>query len=722
MAAGWGPAAFRSGRLLQWLLGLVLFAIFTQGLAAFASAEVTGAADNLRTAWYPDEPSLTPALLGGGGFQQLFKDQLHGQVYAQPLTANGTLLVVTEENWAYGIDPESGAIRWQEQFGTAVTAGEGSATIKCTDLQPRVGITGTPVIDTERNVAYFVSNRYEPGSSVEIGWYMHAIELDSGKEVANFPVRIEGDAQNLSGVHFEALQQLQRPALLMMNGVVYAGFGSHCDNPGYEGWIVGVSTQGQVTTKWATASKGGSIWQSGGGLVSDGPGRILFSTGNSDGPAGAFAPPKGPGNQPPEGRLSESVVRAEVQPTGQLKAKDFFSPFNNEALDLEDIDLGSSAPVALPSAYFGTSTIPHLLVQDGKDGYVYLLNRDDLGGMGQGSGGSDKVVQKSAQHGAVWDAAAVWPGDGGYVYIPTVAAGGSSGGQGSSNKLLFFKYGLESGQPRLSLAAESPEAFWFGSGSPIVTSAGAASATGILWTTRCPESSCSKAKLVAYNPVPLGKSSLQVLWEAPIGAATKFSRPDAGNGRIYVGNREGAIFGFGHPESKEEREARERAEREAREKIEREAREKAEREASERAAPSSGGSVTTASIVTPPGAGSATTEQPPTLTKLRIRASASRLSVRPRKLVISYTLSAAGIVEVTILRRVISHRCQGGASACIHWVRTKLRRRVAAHAGTNVLTLSLTGLPAGIYRLLATPIARSGTRRTGQYVGFRVLP
>jgi hypothetical protein len=611
-----------------------------------------------------------------------------------------------------------------------VTAGEGSETIKCTDLQPHVGITGTPVIDTENNVAYFVSNRYETGNSGAIAWYMHAIELGSGNEVAGFPVKITGEAQNLSGVHFVALQQLQRPALLMMNGVVYAGFGSHCDHSPYEGWIVGVSTQGQVVTKWATATKGGSIWQSGGGLVSDGAGRILFSTGNSDGAAGEFAPPKGPGDEPPEGRLSESVVRAEVQPEGHLEAKDFFSPFNNKELDQTDIDLGSSAPVALPSAYFGTSTIPHLLVQDGKDGYVYLLNRDELGGMGQGSGGGDKVVQKSPQHGAVWDAAAVWPGDGGYVYIPTVAAGGSSGGEGSSNKLLFFKYGLESGKPSLSLAAESPESFWFGSGSPIVTSAGAASATGILWITRCPESSCSKAKLVAYNPVPLTKSSLQVLWEAPIGAATKFSRPDASNGRIYVGNHEGAIFGFGHPESKEEREARERAEREAREKAEREAkeqaereaRERAEREAGERAAAGSGGTLTTASIVTPPGAGSATTEQPPTLTKLRIRASASRFRGRPRKLVISYTLSATGIVEVTVLRRVISHRCQGGASACIHWVRTKLRRRVAAHSGTNVLTLSLTGLPAGTYRLLATPMARSGTRRTGQYVGFRVLP
>jgi outer membrane protein assembly factor BamB len=536
-------SAARWRRLLQCALGIIVVAVITLAGAGSAVAEVTGAADNLRTGWYPDEPSLTPALLSGASFQQVFKRPLQGQIYAQPLTANGTLLVATEDNWVYGLDPNSGTVRWERQFGTPVNALD--APIECGDLAPHIGITGTPVIDTEHNIAYFVANQYIAGSKT-IAWYMHAVELGSGKEVANFPVKIEGHAQNLFGVEFEPAQELQRPALLMMNGVVYAGFGSHCDKGLYEGWVMGVSTSGQVTTKWATSGEGGSIWQSGGGLVSDGPGQILFSTGNDNGTPGEWVPPQGPGNKPPEGRLGESVVRAEVQHEGGLKATDFFSPFNNKELDEWDIDLGSSAPIALPSPYFGTPSVPHLLVQDGKDGYVYLLNRDNLGGMGQGPGHTDQVVQKLGPYGGVWDGSAVWPGDGGYVYIPSVAPAGESGG--SSDHLRFFRYGVdgETGEPTLSLAGESPDSFGFGSGSPIVTSDATASGTAILWITRCPPTTCEGADLRAYSPVPIAGSP-NVLWEAPIGTANKFSRPDASNGHVYVGNREGDVFGYSGP-------------------------------------------------------------------------------------------------------------------------------------------------------------------------------
>jgi outer membrane protein assembly factor BamB len=527
---------------------MITVAVVALAGAGPAFAEVTGAADNLRTGWYPDEPSLTPSLLGGGGFQQLFKDPLEGQIYAQPLTANGTLLVVTEENWAYGIDPLTGAVRWEKNFGTAVEAGEEAQDpVKCTDLAPRVGITGTPVIDTEHNVAYFVSNSYVSGSSGAIAWYMHAIDLGSGNEVAGFPKKIEGEAQNLPGVTFEAPQELQRPALLMMNGVVYAAFGGHCDNPPYEGWIVGVSTSGQIATKWATSAHGGSIWQAGGGLVSDAPGQILFTTGNGTGVFGESDPAKGPGDHPPEGKLGESVVRVAVQSQGTLQPTDFFSPFNNAELDEHDFDLGSSAPVALPSQYFGTPSVPNLIVQDGKQGNIYLLNRDALGGMREGPGETDQVVQKLGPFGGVWDGSAVWPGDGGYVYIPTVSAGGEEGG--SEGSLLFLKYGVQGGAPTLSRAAESAanEKFAFGSGSPIVTSNGTSSGSGVMWITRCPVATCVNAKLVAYNPVPAGEKALQVLWSGPIGIANKFSRPDASNGHVYVGNKEGDIFGYSGP-------------------------------------------------------------------------------------------------------------------------------------------------------------------------------
>jgi hypothetical protein len=541
-------SAIRSRRLPQWLLGVSAVAIFILAGTGSALAEVTGAADNLRTGWYPDEPSLTPSLLSGSNFKPVFKTPLKGQLYAQPLIADGTLLAVTEDDRAYGLDPVTGAVRWETQFGTPVNAGsEPSDTIKCTDLEPHVGITGTPVIDTEHNIAYFVSNRYLPASSSEIGWYMDAIELGSGKEVANFPVKIEGEAQNLPpGVKFEASQELQRPALLMMNGIIYAGFGSHCDHEPYEGWIVGVSAAGNVTTKWATSGHGGSIWQSGGGLVSDGPGQILFSTGNEEGFSGAWDPPVGPGgvlgSEQSEGKFGESVVRAEVQPkTGALKATDFFSPFNSKELDEGDVDLGSSAPVALPSQYFGTASIPELLLQEGKQGVVYLLNRRDLGGR---TSNDSTVVQKPSPSGGVWGAAAVWPGEGGYVYIPAVGPG----------VFRFYKYEVEAGMPKLSLAATSPEEFAFGSGSPIVTSAGTTSGTAAVWITRCPEPTdlgqgCKNAELVAYSPVP-SNGKVVPLWKAPIATAAKFTRPYPNAGHVYVGNNEGALFGFSGPELK----------------------------------------------------------------------------------------------------------------------------------------------------------------------------
>ena len=500
-----GEAATRPRRRLRWLLGALPVAMLVLACAGPAFAEVTGAADNLRTGWYPDEPSLTPSLLSGSNFKQVFKTSLEGQIYAQPLIADGVLLVVTEDDWAYGLDPVTGAVRWEKQLGEPFESSE----IGCTDLEPHVGVTGTPVIDTETNVAYFVSNSYISKPRHESAWYMNAIELTSGNEVANFPVKIEGEAQNLPpGVEFEAPQELQRPALLMMNGVVYAGFGSHCDHEPYEGWIVGVSATGKVTTKWATSGHGGSIWQSGGGLVSDGPGQILFSTGNDNFEAGVFDPPEGSGLQepPPEGKLGESVVRVEVQPTGELKTKDYFSPFNNKELDEGDVDLGSSAPVALPSQYFGTASVPELLLQEGKQGIVYLLNRRELGGRGKEA---DHVVQELGPSGGVWGAAAVWPGEGGYVYIPAVGEG----------VVRFYKYEVEAGLPKLSLAATSPGEFAFGSGSPIVTSAGTTGGTAAVWITRCPEPSdlgqgCKNAQLVAYSPVPGKTKEVVPLWGA----------------------------------------------------------------------------------------------------------------------------------------------------------------------------------------------------------------
>ncbi len=595
----WGIAA----------LGIALLSL-TGASSAFAGEDaglVTAANGNLRTGWYPDEPTIEPSKVTEKnakeeftGFTEAFKAELKGQIYAQPLIANGTLLVVTEEDWAYGLDPVTGTVLWEKQFGAPVTAGEtgSDATVQCPpppDLYPYIGITSTPVIDTEKNIAYFVSNSYVTGDSGEIGWYMNAISLSSGEEVHGFPVKIEGGAENLPGLTFEPVQSLQRPALLLLEGVVYAGFGSHCDVEPFKGWLVGVSTAGKVVTKWATSKKGASIWQSGGGLISDGPRRIIFATGPD--PESSHEHPEsfplpGPGDEPMEGRLDDSVVQVEVQSNHSIKAEDFFSPFNNVELDEKDMDLGSAAPIALPPEFGEGTNHPELLVQASKQGKVYLLDRDDLGGTVE-EPGPDDVVQTVGQFGGVWDAAAAWPGEGGYVYIPAVAVGNTDDAGG--NYLRFFEYKTKDGEPELSLLAETKGArkFGFGSGSPIVTSNGTKSGSALLWTTWCPgeekvgERGCEGAELRAYEVRPKTKEDVLPVWYKAIGTAAKFSRPDASKGFVYVGNNEGDVFGFSRPGAPEgqntERAAEEERVQHASEEAAREAKEELEAKEAERA-------------------------------------------------------------------------------------------------------------------------------------------
>lgn len=507
--------------------------------AALGASEpemATAAADNLRTGWYPEQAGLTSRLLKEISFGRVFATSVQGQVFAQPLVADGTLLVATEEDWVYGMNPNTGAVNWSRQLGSPLKTDR----VSCWPIEPYVGVTGAPVVDAATGVAYLVSISYESGNGGPVAWYMRAINLVTGGEEPGFPVKIEGQAQNLRGTTFPAGRELQRPALLLMGGVVYAAFGGgNCDQPSYGGWVVGVSTSGQIKALWATASEGASIWQSGSGLVSDGAGRIVFATGNQRG----SSPRPGPGNAPPAG-LGESVVRLDVQSDGTLQAADFFSPANNLFLDEYDLDQGSGGPMALPPAYFGTPGMPDLILQIGKTGELYMLNGEALGGMGQGPGGVNNVVQELGPYGGVWGGMAVWPGDGGYVYVASVASVGPE--TNAPGELQFFKYSVNNAnEPRLSLVAVSPEPFWFGSGSPIVTSNGTKPGSAIVWITRCqaPESSCTQAELLAYAAVP-SSGAPSLLWRESIGYGPKFMHPAAHEGHIYVGTRGEQVIGF----------------------------------------------------------------------------------------------------------------------------------------------------------------------------------
>lgn len=491
---------------------------------------ITVAADNFRTGWYPNQPMLDPMTIGGDSFRQVFDTPVDGQVYSQPLVANGVLLIVTETNWTYGLDPTSGDILWSRNLGVPWRASD----LGCGDFEATIGVTGTPVIDPASSTAYLLAKTYADADASESAWYAHALDLMTGAERTGFPVQVQGTAANAPIRSFDAGVQMQRPGLLLLDGVVYAGFGSQCDRGAYAGWIVGITTDGRLSSLWTTEaavplSTGAAIWQSGGGLISDGPGQILFATGNDW--TGMRIPT--PGAHPPNA-LGEAVVRLVAASDGSLRAVDFFSPQDAEMLDAMDLDLGSGAPVALPADPFGTTEHTNLLVQIGKEGKGYLLDRDRLGGISQGADAGDDVLQVFGPDGAVWSKPSVWPGDGGYLYVPATAG-----------PLHAYRYHLTpDDQPALELAGASPDAFGFGSSSPVITSNGTQSGSALVWMTWPSGPDGLGGQLRAYDPIPRN-GVLALLFAANIGQSAKFAMPGVGNGHIYVGTRDGHALGFG---------------------------------------------------------------------------------------------------------------------------------------------------------------------------------
>jgi hypothetical protein len=510
--------------------------------AASASPRaVLGAdADELGTNWYPNA-GISPAQVNSNDFGQLFDLSLPsvngvppGQIYAQPLVADGVLLIVTENDNAYGLDPSSGAVLWSENFGTAWQ----SSTINCGDLQPNVGVTGTPVVDTSAGIAYFTT---DTGPSQAL-WQMQAVDVSTGTEVANFPVTIAGAATNDPSRTFNPQYQMQRPGLALVNGEVYAAFGSHCDLSPWYGWISGVTTSGVLANMWVDVTgpgEGAGIWGPG-GIVVDAAGNLYVATGNGTSPS------IGPGlgvSQPPG--LAECVLKLSTSAV-HLTLTDYFCPSDANTLNSFDGDLGSGSPTGLPAS-FGTSEYPDLLVEVGKSGEVYLLNRDDLGGLGQGPDGGDEVVSETGPLGGVWSHPAVWPGDGGYVYIMTASPGDAAGG--STGELDVYQRVVDGGQVSLNWVGDVPT-MQFGASAPIVTSAGMDSGSGIVWAI-VPTGVGTQADLVAYGAVPVAGTgadpagSLPELWDASIGNASKFNPPYAFGQYVYVGNSDGQVMAFG---------------------------------------------------------------------------------------------------------------------------------------------------------------------------------
>ena len=514
-------------------------------VAALATVPAPARADEttigytpLRPNWDANEPGLTLSAIGQPDFGQLWSTTLPrpagqdatsypNQIYAQPLVADGHVIVATEENQVDALDPQTGAVQW------SVSLGPGWApTVSCGDITPRIGITSTPVYDPSTKTIYLITKTDDGPDADHPNMRMHALSVADGSERPGWPLKLAGSSTN-SGEVFNPTTANQRVGLLLTGGAVYFASGSHCDRGPYVGYVGRVSISGTPTlTLWSSESSGANdqagIWQSGAGLVSDGPGRIFLATGNG------VSPPPGPGTSPP-GTLGESVVRLAVAPNGTMSAKDFFSPANNAQLDQSDADLGSGGPVPLPDSW-GSAAHPHLITITGKDGIVRLLDRDALGGMAQGPGGTDKVVSSLTLKG-VWGRPAIFDdGTNHYLYLlPSTAP------------LQALRVAPNaSGVPTLSIAGASVDSYGYTSGSPIVTSDGTKSGAAV-WVVTVSGSSGSSAMLRAFPASPPAGGNWRPVASFPLGSAAKFVQPATNGGRLFVGTRDGRVLAFGRP-------------------------------------------------------------------------------------------------------------------------------------------------------------------------------
>ena len=292
-----------------------------------------------------------------------FDGTIAGNVYAQPLYIEGgpgdraMIIAVTESNNVYALDAVDGSIIWQLNVGTPVSA----ADLICTKLDP-IGITGTPVVDLASR-ALFLDAMITPDGGTTKKHLILSLNVDTGDINPGWPVDV--DAATYNGIHFDASIQMQRPALGIVGNILYVGYGSMRDCSPFHGWLIGVpidNPAGMMAWAAATGDHGGAIWGVG-GIASDGKNPFV-TTGNT------FSPPSWEGG--------EAVIRFQPGPIFSGSPADYWVPEDWVTLDSLDFDLGSSGPllVDVPGA-----TPSHLVVALSKDLKMYLVNRDNLGGI-----------------------------------------------------------------------------------------------------------------------------------------------------------------------------------------------------------------------------------------------------------------------------------------------------------------------------------------------------
>ncbi len=554
----------RRALALAYLLSLVLVCLTAAPLADAQVSVLTQRNDLARDGLNANETILTLSAVNANNFGKFFNLPTDGFLYAQPLyVANvaipgqGTHNVVylaTEHNsiYAYDADGQTFTPLWQDNLtalgcpsGWTCTAVPASDNSNTTDLLPEVGITSTPVIDLSTNIIYVVTKTREvSGSTINYVYRLHALDIASGAERTGSPVIVQGSVPGngtpSSGGRLlfdpaHGQYSLQRPALALVNGAVYIGFGSWGDDSTWHGWIFGYGynpTAGTFTQTGAfsttpNGSEGlGGVWMSGAGPASDAAGNLYFTTGN-----GAF-----------DGTTNFGDTYLKLATPG-LTVADYFTPHNQSTLDSLDLDVSSGAVTLLPDGA-GTAQHPHIMIGCGKHGAVYVIDRDNMGHFNSSS--DSQIIQALPNLvGPAWDGvsyvencystAAYWQG---HVYF---------GGISDTVKMFNFSNGLLSTSP----VSQSATQYQFPGASVSVSANG--SANGIVWTiensgTPSPgDRGGTQAILHAYDATNLASELYNsgMVSSDNAGLPVKFTVPTIANGKVYVGTQSSvAVYGL----------------------------------------------------------------------------------------------------------------------------------------------------------------------------------
>jgi hypothetical protein len=511
-------------------------AILTVNPAISASTDVlTYHNDIARTGQNLTETALTTSNVTSAKFGKVGFYPVDGLVDTEPLYASnvtisgGThnvLIVATEHDSVYAFDADSGVTLWQV---TMLKSGETTSDNRgCDQVTPEIGVTSTPVIDRASgpNGAVYVVAMSKNGSTYH--QRLHALNLAVGSELFGGPVDIQasfpGSGDNSSGgnVIFDPAQYKERAALLLLNGVVYTGWASHCDIRPYTGWIMGYSESTLAPTSVLNVTPNGNegaIWMAGGGLAADSSGNIYFLDANGD-----FDTSLDGSGFPSNGDYGNAFMKLSTS-GNKLAVADYFEMDNEANENSTDTDLGSGGMVVLPDLSDGSGDTMHLAAGAGKDGNLYLVNRDSMG----------KFAANNANI---------------YQELAGGVPGGSFAVPAFFNNTLYYgpvgspirAFAISNAKLPATPTAQTPNSFGYPGSTPSISGNG--TTNGIVWAVQ----NGSTAILHAYDATTLNElynSNQASGGRDQFGAGNKYITPMIVNGKVFVGTTNGvAVFGL----------------------------------------------------------------------------------------------------------------------------------------------------------------------------------